>query len=469
MAFIDPEKQCLTVRIVFDGAPEAGKTATLEALARSVGENVLTPEERDRRTLYFDWMEHTAGRFGGRPINCQIVTVPGQRSLFDRRESILQTADAVVFVVDSRASELARGAEALNECRSVLMSQPEPCELLVQANKQDCEGALSPEAVVSGLGATGTLCVGSIADQGVSVREVFLQAVRLALARVRRLDAAGALVHEAIPNLATAQALYNGMGRNGAEPEWSETVSKVGSKLSPFAKLYGLTSASAPLEQDPIDSIGEGLIWPPVEGRILIKQAQLDDVQWDLSADELHSGRGRAWFFAACGRPLNSVEKAKALLLRYAREHVKYRPVLSSERCLAVLSSDNRHWQLWQIVKRRTSLRDLIERSSWSGVSAEVVAQTLRESVLQATEGLRAIKRHGNSIRTDLRQLGAEASEPPLVGLFEFAPPGLSPGSAVAGELTDWCEEVRSSFSTPAFEAIVGDCWCSLEELEALE
>src|SRR5262245_2896865 len=104
MAVLDSDAGEIVIRVVYDGPPEAGKTTSLRALAGSLAQTAYTPEEdAGGRTLWFDWMEYTGGRFEGCRIRCQIVSVPGQAVLGERRRRLLAAADVVVFVGDSSA------------------------------------------------------------------------------------------------------------------------------------------------------------------------------------------------------------------------------------------------------------------------------------------------------------------------------------------------------------------------------
>ena len=95
MALVDPTTDQIVVRIVYDGPALSGKTTSLKALARGVSSSLTTPAETAGRTLYFDWVDYVGGLFDGRQIRCQIVSVPGQRDLAERRRLLLETADAV--------------------------------------------------------------------------------------------------------------------------------------------------------------------------------------------------------------------------------------------------------------------------------------------------------------------------------------------------------------------------------------
>src|SRR3954469_21794785 len=101
MAVLDPERNAVVIRIVYDGPPHAGKTTSVKALARSLMRTVDTPLEAAGRTMFFDWMEYTGGLFEGHQIRCQIVSVPGQPDLAARRRALLESADVVVFVADT--------------------------------------------------------------------------------------------------------------------------------------------------------------------------------------------------------------------------------------------------------------------------------------------------------------------------------------------------------------------------------
>ena len=101
MAVLDPRSDTVVIRVVYDGAPMAGKTTSVGALGRGLGSEVHSPAEVGGRTLYFDWLDYTGGLFEGRRIRCQIISVPGQATLAPRRRRLLESADAIVFVGDS--------------------------------------------------------------------------------------------------------------------------------------------------------------------------------------------------------------------------------------------------------------------------------------------------------------------------------------------------------------------------------
>ncbi len=195
MPVIDETRGVLVVRIVYDGPALSGKTTSLKALAHGVSSQVTTPAETTGRTLFFDWVDYVGGLFDGRQIRCQIVGVPGQRELSERRKLLMETADAVVLVLDTRQPEwdfsLAWVKGIVPYCRA----KDPPVGLVLQANKRDAPDAVPEQAMRSDLNRIAPVAlVPSTATTGDGIREAFVLAVRLALDRVRALAGSGRLL-----------------------------------------------------------------------------------------------------------------------------------------------------------------------------------------------------------------------------------------------------------------------------------
>lgn len=194
MPIIDDERGVLVLRLVYDGPPLSGKTTTLRTLARGLGVDIVTPEERDGRTMYFDWLDYVGGIFDGRRIRCQVVSVPGQTELASRREALLESADAVVLVADSLPEPFGRALQLARELVPILRQRRPPTGVVVQANKRDAPGALSRSELRDRLDRIAPIALTeTIATSGDGVREAFVLGVRLALDRVRALAEAGAI------------------------------------------------------------------------------------------------------------------------------------------------------------------------------------------------------------------------------------------------------------------------------------
>jgi hypothetical protein len=173
MANLDPRNDAVVIRVVYDGAPMAGKSTSVRALGRGLGGEVVSPAEVGGRTLYFDWLDYTGGLFEGRRIRCQIISVPGQATLAPRRRRLLESADVIVFVGDSTPTGFAGDRSYLSGLQAVLerVSGP-PVGIVFQANKRDHADAVPLDTVRSMLDELG-LRVGvveSVATESSGIR-----------------------------------------------------------------------------------------------------------------------------------------------------------------------------------------------------------------------------------------------------------------------------------------------------------
>ena len=191
MAFFDPIRQTVTVRIVYDGLGTAGKTTNIRqihalfTLARH-GE-IVVPEESGGRTLYFDWLELNVGFVDDIPLVCQVLTVPGQFAYVERRWAILRNPDAIVQVCDCSPSGVPRSRYAMRFLRAMLAAGSCPdVPLIVQANKQDVPGALRGHELAADLGLGPEVrIVEATAHTGEGVRATLVFALQAARDRAR--------------------------------------------------------------------------------------------------------------------------------------------------------------------------------------------------------------------------------------------------------------------------------------------
>ena len=213
MAIIDIERDVIVVRIVYDGPPFSGKTTSVHALAKILDkrDTVFSPQaDPSSKTLYFDWMEYCGGFFKGYSISCQIVSVPGQLSLMERRHLLLRTADSVIFVLDASEANTEIALTYFNDLRRLLS----PAEnhffpVIIQANKQDRPKALSALQLKATLfpDYPNIKIVDSTAISGKGIREAFVLAVRLALERAEALMVKGQLEHGR-PQIDSGEGLF---------------------------------------------------------------------------------------------------------------------------------------------------------------------------------------------------------------------------------------------------------------------
>lgn len=193
MPVYDPHRQCLVVRVVFDGSAFAGKTTTLTRISElfpvEKRSELYTPGALKGRTMFFDWLEVEAGRVGQLPLMCQLLTVPGQGQRSYRRKPLLQLADAVVFVADSRRELLPEARKTFTQLKAQLRNRyPEQVPVLVQANKQDVPDAFTTDELrrLLRLGDRYPIFATN-AESGAGLRETLVAAIRTSVLLVREM------------------------------------------------------------------------------------------------------------------------------------------------------------------------------------------------------------------------------------------------------------------------------------------
>src|SRR5262249_50954435 len=123
-------------------------------------------------------------------VRCQLVTVPGQPRLLHRRRYLLEKADVIVFVADSRPESFAEARDALATTVRLVEKVEGKFKVgvILQANKQDLPGALPPDQVLLALSPRAdTTVLGSVASIGQGVMQTFILAARIATDRIRAL------------------------------------------------------------------------------------------------------------------------------------------------------------------------------------------------------------------------------------------------------------------------------------------
>ncbi|HEX7833636.1 MAG TPA: ADP-ribosylation factor-like protein, partial [Thermoanaerobaculia bacterium] len=365
MAVLDVEQNAVVIRIVYDGPPEAGKTTSLRALSASLARPMSTPAEAGDRTLFFDWLEYTGGLFEGHRIRCQVITVPGQTVLAHRRHTLLETADAVVFVSDSNATAVETTRAYMTEMRAVLDASPGPrIGVIVQANKRDHDDAVDMATLRAAMPEDGIAVIESVATEGRGVRETFVFAVRLALDRVRELLRTRELEHRS-PDVQTSDDLLRQMTR-------SESHRAVGASQLESAAQSALQevvdaevaepraiaqTGAAPLAPD--HNVPSGMIWPPVEGRVRLLDACSTPFTPRETSHGDWIGETDGWRFHSPRRATYAdPELGRRALIEWSRLHASGQRWFSSPRVVVLAATGDGAWRLWQIVKVERSLRD---------------------------------------------------------------------------------------------------------------
>lgn len=154
MAFIDMPRREITLKLVYYGPALSGKTTNLQMLHRRMqghtdGE-LVTLNTRDDRTLFFDLLPLRLQIRGGLSLRVKLFTVPGQVIHNTTRKIVLQGADGVAFVADSRISQTRANNESFADLRANLHENGiamSDIGVVIQLNKRDLPGIRTNEEV----------------------------------------------------------------------------------------------------------------------------------------------------------------------------------------------------------------------------------------------------------------------------------------------------------------------------------
>ena len=488
MAVLDRGRNVVVLRIVYDGPAGAGKTTSVRALGERLGRPCHTPEQAGERTLFFDWLDYTGGIFEGFQLRCQVVSVPGQAVLEKRREYLLGTADAVVYVSSLNEFDLADRVLALEALQAQLAAQGRgPIGVVLQANKRDRVDAAPTSAIREALSKLDlrVAIVESTATQGGGVREAFVFAVRLALDRVREQIQSGTLGEGAVdvddpdtlvelmrandvsleePGIAAALARPTQTAAPRQETDEKHEPSTAESALVEVAR--GERSAkewsgthervtsdrtTAPLPPD--QTVPSGLIWPPIEGRLCLAEATASPPRLSHGKEGWRASTERGWrFHSHFSAVFADPEEGRGALIRLARAHGSHAGLLSAPRCVVLASDGAKRWRLWQIVKEGKSLRERLAATLDEQVAVRV-AELLVDTANRLIE-LDALIRcvSSSTLRVTLDTAGVVAGGTRYVGLIpDGAPPEAPSRLSIEQELGP----ILGDWSTRRGEVIV--------------
>jgi signal recognition particle receptor subunit beta len=464
MAVIDESRGVLVVRIVYDGPAMSGKTTSLRTLARGVSSRLECPDELGGRTLYFDWVDYVGGLFEGRQIRCQIVSVPGQRALAHRRKLLLESADAVVLVLDSRREEWEHALRWVADTAPYCRAHEPPIGLVLQANKRDAPSAVGREEMRDSLDRIAPVAVvPSTATAGEGIREAFVLAVRLALDRVRALSAMGKL-EVARPLDDQPRELFERM--KAAEAEGGEQVHHGLAEAVARSLDAERSHDSEPAEHGPESSdersfvpdpmMPGGMIWPPVDGRALLHEVASLRIRPARTGRADWCGSGSGYRFHSFGHALFAdVFSARKELIEWARQHAANAALLSPGRAVILADAGAGRLRLWQIVRADDSLRERLAAAVALAEPRHVAKEVASIAVRLALAREEFARSSVNLPCTLWTVSAAGAPRPTFVGLMPYClsqhgslgAPELVGGALIDRELLPHLRELRRSRS----------------------
>lgn len=177
----------LTVKIVYYGPGLSGKTTNLQMIhQRTVADvrgRLLTVETHDDRTLFFDLLPVFFNTASGFKVKVKLFTVPGQVIHNATRRIVLQGADAVAFIADSRRNA---GPENNNYWKNLMENMrennldPAQVPIVIQYNKRDLPDTKSDAEIEETRKKGKEPVVGAIAIRGVGVLETLFTVLQQA-------------------------------------------------------------------------------------------------------------------------------------------------------------------------------------------------------------------------------------------------------------------------------------------------
>ena len=180
MAIYDEENNRLSIKLVYYGPAQSGKTTNLmrlhNLLRTDLKGEIMMMETTNDRTLFFDLLPLGFKAPSGLLIKFKLYTVPGQVVHDSTRKAVLSRADGVVFVADSQRTQSINNGESfanLEDNAARVGIDFDRLPLVVQFNKRDLDNILSEEEVMQRWQAAPWPVVFSSALDGRGVVETF--------------------------------------------------------------------------------------------------------------------------------------------------------------------------------------------------------------------------------------------------------------------------------------------------------
>jgi signal recognition particle receptor subunit beta len=445
MPIYDPSEQRMVIRVVYDGAAHAGKTTNLRQLcvlfATQQKREVVTPAELRGRTLYFDWLQITAGVACGIPLLSQVLSVPGQGALAPRRRHLLSTADVVVFVCDSSEIEKSRAGLAIYS--EIEKERGWPLPLVLQANKQDQKSAFDGKSLAKRLGLKDVPVIEAIASEGIGVVDTFIQSVRSVVRAVENRDSP-----IPVERAKTAGEVLARLGEAALDPEWAAEMlleeaqaallyDDAIAEVEDDATLRAVAAAAAqelqraadprfiddeipvdvksPVPVLPSHLVPTGFVWPAHTGRSVLRALELparSTSTFDASGTLAHvvAGHTLTTSIRAC---FPDAEGARQSLVRIARLHTQIGELLAPETVLVAQQTDEGTCWIWTV---RPNMPAITSIASYVTALVEAIGVSIQHGITLSLApdafGLQSGK---------VRYIGELAFEPPTPEAIEAA------------------------------------------------
>ncbi len=251
-------------KVVYYGPGLSGKTTNLEVVhvkapQGSVGDLTSIATEGDR-TLFFDFLPLNLGQVAGMKTKFQIYTVPGQVYYNSTRKLVLQGADGVVFVADSKKGKMAENLESLENLAENLREygmSPETTQIVLQYNKRDLPEIYTVEEMNQALNKWNCPTYEAVARDGHGVFPTLKHLAGMVLESLNRQHGGGSVVSRRPAPAPAAVAAGGGMAVGYAQSAPTAVATH-----APRAAM-----ASAPQHQVPMRARGQAV---PIQGGVRV-------------------------------------------------------------------------------------------------------------------------------------------------------------------------------------------------------
>jgi signal recognition particle receptor subunit beta len=177
----------LTVKVVYYGPGLSGKTTNLQWIHQRTQPDVrgrlLTVETHDDRTLFFDLLPVFFNTQSGFKVKVKLFTVPGQVIHNATRRVVLQGADAVAFIADSRRAAVQDNNSYWKNLQENMRQNgldAAQVPVVIQYNKRDLPDTKTDEEIVETRKKGKEAVVGAVAIRGIGVLETLHEVLKAA-------------------------------------------------------------------------------------------------------------------------------------------------------------------------------------------------------------------------------------------------------------------------------------------------
>ncbi len=191
MALINTAGREIQCKLVYYGIGQSGKTSNVQYIfqhtpSESRGQFLSVATEQEM-TLFFDFLPLDFGMVHGFRVRFHLYTVPGQIRYERTRRAVLDGADGVVFVTDSRRDRLEENYGGLIELEANMQALGKDMAefpVVLQWNKRDLPDALSTAVLERYLNRRSLPSFEASAIQGVGVFPTLRAICKLIMARL---------------------------------------------------------------------------------------------------------------------------------------------------------------------------------------------------------------------------------------------------------------------------------------------